>query len=91
MVEEYFEANDPIEFSRRLRPNSKWVFFKLINITAYVYKLLSHPIGNEINLLHYVLQNPAINALVRNYNTGDPFQDQKCFFRCLALHQGATN
>ena len=88
-VKEYVEENDPIEFSRRLRPNSEWVFFKLVNLTAYVSKLLNHPIGNEINLPHYINQNHAIIALASDYRPR-PYLDQKCFFRCLALHQGAN-
>ena len=51
---------------------------------------MNHPIGNEINLPHYITQNKAINTLVKDKNTGDPYMDQKCFFRCLALHQGAN-
>ena len=88
-VEEKFEERDAVEFARQLRPNSEWVFYKLVNLTAYVTKMLAHPIGNEINMPADILDNRAIVALVKSSKKGTPYLDQKCFFRCLALHQGA--
>ena len=85
----YFQENDPIEFARQSRPNSEWVFYKLINLTAFINKVFAHPIGNDLLLPDYVTQNQALVSLGKNYK-GRPYSDQKCFFRCLALHMGAN-
>ena len=54
----------------------------------YVTKLRDHPISRSARLARYVLENPAIVSLDCNEQTGLPFKDKLCFFRCLALHRG---
>ena len=34
------------------------------------------------------MENRGITPLDRNHQTGKPYQDNLCFFRCLALHNG---
>ena len=76
------------EWARQQRPNSKWVVMDFTNATFYVTKLRDHPIGCSVRLLKYVLENPAIVLLDCDKNTGLPYEDKLCFFRCLALHKG---
>ena len=47
-----------------------------------------HPIGRGTFLPTYIAQNQVIAALDRNHLTGKPYEDNLCFFRCLALHNG---
>ena len=35
-----------------------------------------------------VMENPAVVSLNCDKNTGLPYEDKLCFFRCLALHRG---
>ena len=51
-------------------------------------KLRGHPIGKSTRLPLYVLNNPTILSLDCNNQTGRPYEDNLCFFRCLAAHRG---
>ena len=82
------ENLDVFEWARQQRPNSKWIVMDITNATFYVTKLRDHPIGRSTRLPKYVLQNPAVVSLDCNEQTGLPYEDILCFFRCLALHRG---
>ena len=45
-------------------------------------------IGRGSHLPGYIAENHGIAALERNHNTGKPYEDNLCFFHCLALHNG---
>ena len=79
---------DFLEWIRQQRPNSKWVVDLVTNVSWFVWKLRDHPIGRGKNLPHYLVENRGIDALENDKNTGKPYQDNLCFFRCLALHNG---
>ncbi|CAB3995824.1 Hypothetical predicted protein [Paramuricea clavata] len=81
------ENLDVFELARQRRPNSKWVVMDITNATFYVTKLRDHPIGRSRRLPKYVLENPAIVSLDCNGQTGLPYEDNLCLFRCLALHR----
>ena len=68
-----------LEWVRQRKPNSKWVVDMVTNATWFVWKLQHHP--------RYIVDNYGLDAL-ENDNTGKPYQDNLCFFRCLALHNG---
>lgn len=36
----------------------------------------------------HLLKNKGLYALIKNDHSGKPYRDNKCFFRCLALHKG---
>ena len=82
------ENLDVVEWARQQRPNSKWIVMDITNATFYVTKLRDHPIGHSTRLPKYVLENPAVVSLDCNEQTGLPYEDKLCFFRCLALHRG---
>ena len=77
-----------LEWARQQRPNSKWIVVEITNATVYVSKLRGHPIGKSTRLPLYVLNNPTILSLDCNNQTGRPYEDNLCFFRCLAAHRG---
>ena len=87
-VRKALENIDIHEWARQQRPNSKWIVMDFTNVTFYVTKLRDHPIGRSVRLPKYVLDNPAIVSLDCDKNTGLPYEDKLCFFRCLALHRG---
>ena len=79
---------DFLEWVRQQRPNSKWVVDLVTKVTWFVWKPRDHPISRGKDLPHYSVENRGIDALETNAQTGKPYQDNLCFFRCLALHNG---
>ena len=77
-----------MEWIRQQRPNSKWVVDLVTNITWFITKIRDHPIGRGKYLPGYIVDNSGIDALESNAKTGKPYEDNLCFFRCLALHNG---
>ena len=69
-------------------PNSRFVFRKATNVEFYVTHLYNTPIGTSIVLPSYLKNNKGLISLVNSRQTGRPFNDNLCFFRCLALHRG---
>ena len=79
---------DVLEWVRQPRPNSKLVVEQVTNITFFVTKLRGHPIGRGQSLPHKIVENRGIDALDSNRQTGKVYNDNLCFFRALALHNG---
>jgi len=79
---------DIAEWVKQQRPNSKWIVDVVTNVCFYVTKLRGHPIGRSGILPTYIVNNKAVYVLDCDKNTGNPYHDQLCFFRCLALHNG---
>lgn len=63
------------------RPDSKWTFLRITNITFYVYRLSGSPIGALVNLPTHLLNNKGLHSLIKN-KRGRNYDDKKCFFRC---------
>ena len=61
---------DVLEWVRNQRPNSKWVFFKLVQTLVTVTRL-NFPIGAPVDLPPYILSNPSIIALANNRHSGE--------------------
>ena len=70
-------------------PNSRFVFRKATNVEFYVTHLYNTPIGTSIVLPTYLKNNKGLISLVNSRHTGHPYNDNLCFFRCLALQRGA--
>ena len=68
-------------FDQINRPDTKWKIVNIPNITFYVNHLKDAPLGAPVDLLDYIKNNHGL----RNVSAGDNL----CFFRCLAVHQGA--
>ncbi|XP_019633286.1 PREDICTED: uncharacterized protein LOC109476724, partial [Branchiostoma belcheri] len=77
---------DVLEDCRQHRPDSKWIVHDIPHVEFYVSKLGNHPIGAPMNLPAYLVNNKAIVTL--QSGTNGPFDDNLCFFRCLAAHYG---
>jgi len=57
-------------------------------LTWFVRKIHDHPIGQGKYLPGYIVENCGIIPLDRNIQRGKPYEDNLCFFRSLALHNG---
>ena len=67
--------------------NSKWRFFKLTNLTVFAASLKDVPMGCKNAVLPKpLLRNGTINCLTYEENTRQPYNDNLCLFRALALH-----
>ena len=81
------KSADILESIRAQRPNSKWAFHLVTNLIVTL-NFLDFPIGSRVHLPTYILNHPSIIALARDRNHSRPYDDNLCFFRCLALHRG---
>ena len=79
---------DFLEWVRQQRPNSKWVVDLVTNVTWFLWKIRDHPIGRGKYLPGYIVDNSGITPLDCNRKTWKPYEDNLCFFRCLAVHNG---
>ena len=80
---------DHLEQARLERPNSKHVVEKITNTSFYIYPMTDFPMGSgETSLPAYFSKCRGLRMLQKDCK-GRPYTDQKCFFRALALFQGA--
>ena len=80
---------DPLEWARQQQPNSKWIVVFVTNATFYINHLPDHPIGSvTTDLPDYIKNNKAIIGLTKDKYSKYEHQDNLCFFRALAIHQG---
>ena len=71
--------------------NTKWRFYKLINLTVFAVLLKDVPMGCKNAVLpELLLKNRTINCLTYEENTRQPYNDNLCLFRALALHLHGT-
>ena len=69
-------------FDKINRPDTKWRVVDITNITFYVNHLKDAPLGAPIALPVYITNNHGLRNVSADGNL--------CFFRCLAVHQGAN-
>ena len=86
-VIEVIRTLDVLEWVRNQRPNSKWVFYRLIQAMVTLTRL-NVPVGASVELPCYIARNQAIVSLTNSRHTGEPYRDNLCLFRCLALQAG---
>ena len=67
--------------------NTKWRFYKLTNLIVFAALLKDVPMGYKIAVLpEPLLKKHTINCLTFEENTRQPYNDNLCLFRALALH-----
>ena len=72
------------------RPSGQCTFAGLSNVLIEIFNLENVPIGKApTDLPDYIKNSKSINALLREKGNNKPYNDNKCFFRCLALKGGA--
>ena len=71
--------------------NTKWRFYKLANLTVFAALLKDVPMGCKNAILPKpLLRNHTVNRLTYEENTRQPYNDNLCLFRALALHLHGT-
>ena len=67
--------------------NTKWKFYKLTSLTVFAVLLKDIPMGcRDAVLPDPLLKNHTVNCLTFEQNTPQPYNDNLCLFRALALH-----
>ena len=86
-LKDFLNKNDVIESCSRERMNTKWRFHKLINLTIFAALLKNVPMGcKDAVLPEPLLRNGTIKCLTFEENRRQPYNDNLCLFRALALH-----
>ena len=86
-LKDFLNKTDVIESCSREGMNTKWRFYKLTNLTVIAALLKDVPLGcKDAVLPEPILKNCTINCLPFEENTRQPYSDNLCLFRALALH-----
>ena len=88
---DFLNQTDVIESCSRERTNTKWRFYKLTNLTVFVALLKDVPKGCKNAVLpEPLLKIYTINCFKFEESTRQPYNDNLCLFRALALHLHGT-
>ena len=77
---------DIVDICTRKRSNTKWKIYQLTNLTIFASLLKDVPMVCKDTLLpEPILKNHIVNCLTFERNTLQPYNDNLCLFRALAL------
>ena len=77
---------DIVDVCTRERTNKKWNFYKLTSLTCFASLLKNVPMGCKNAVFpEAFLKNCNVNCLTFERNTMQPYNDNLCLFRALAL------
>ena len=86
-LKDFLNKTDVIESCSRERLSTKWRFYKSTNLTVFAALLKDVPMGcKDAVLPEPLLKNCTINCLTFEENTRQPYNDNLCLYRTLALH-----
>ena len=86
-LKKFHNKTDVIESCSRERMNTKWRFYKFTNLTFFAALLKDVPMGCKGAILPKpLLKNQTTNCLTFEENKRQPYIDNLCVFRALALH-----
>ena len=86
-LKDRMQKMDIVVVCTRERANTKWNFYKLTNLTIFTSLLKDVPMGCKDTVLpEPLLRNGNVNCLTYEKNTLQPYNDNFCLFRALALH-----
>ena len=86
-LKDFLNQTDVIESCSRERMNTRRRFYKLTNLTVFAALLKDVPMGCKNAVLpEPLLKNHTKNCLMFEENTRQPYNDNLCLFRALALH-----
>ena len=90
-LKDFPNKTDVIEFCNRKRMNTRWMLYKLTNLTIFKALLKEVPMGCRNAVLpEPLLRNGTINCLTHQENTRQTYNDKLCLFRALALYLHGT-
>ena len=85
-LKDFLNKTDVIKSCSRERVNTKWRLYKLSNLIVLAALLKEVPMGcNNSVLPEPLFKNHIINCLTFEEDTRQPFNDNMCLFRALAL------
>ena len=86
-LKDRMEKMDIVDICTRERSNTKWKFYTLTNLTIFASLLKDVPMGCKDTVLpEPLLRNCNVNCLTFERITRQPYNDNLCLFRALALH-----
>ena len=86
-LKEKLQKMDIVDHCTRERVNTKGRFYKLTNVIVFVWLLKDLPMGWKDSVLPEPLMiSHNVNCLTIERNTRQPYNDNLCLFRALALH-----
>ena len=86
-LKEKIKKMDIIDLCKRERANKKWKFYKLTNVKIFAALLKDIPMGCKDTVLpEPLLRNGKVNCLIFERNSRQPYNDNLCLFRAVALH-----
>ena len=86
-LKDFLNQTDVIEPCSRERMNTKSRFYRLTKLTVFAALLKDVPMGYKNAVLPKpLLKNHTINCLTFQEDTRQPYNDNLCLFRALALH-----
>ena len=89
---ESMASRDWKEEIRQQKPGSLWRIVTVCCVGIYIFKVLHVPVGRgggEDGILPpYLKENRGLDALERSLQTGKHYEDNLCYFRCLARNKG---
>ena len=86
-LKEKLQKMDIIDLCTRQRANTKWNFYQLTNVTDFAALLKDIPMGCKDTVLpEPLLRNCNVVCLTFQRNTRQPYNDNLCLFRAVALH-----
>ena len=86
-LQDFLNETDIIESCSRERMNTTWKFYKLTSLTVFAALLKDVPLGCKNAVLpKSLLKNHTIKCLTFEENTRQPYNDNLCLFRAIALH-----
>ena len=91
-LKDFLNQTDVIESCSQERTNTKWKFYKLTNLTVFAASLKDVPMGGKNAVLPKpLLKNHTINGLTFEESTRQPYNNNWCLFRALALPLHGTH
>ena len=86
-LKDRLEKMDIVDICTRERSDTKWKFYKLTNLTIFASSLKNVPmVCKDTVLREPLLKNHNVNCPTFEKNTRQPYNDNLCLFRALALH-----
>ena len=86
-LKEKLQKLDIFDLCTRETTNTKWMFYKLTNLTIFAALLKDIPMGCKDSVLpEPLLKNQNVNCLTFEKNTTKPYNHNLCLFRAVALH-----
>ena len=86
-LKEKLQKMDVIDLCTRERAITKWKFYKLTNMTVFAALLKDIPMGCKDTVSpEPILRNCNVNCLTFERNSSQPYHDNLCLFRAVALH-----